>query len=138
MGLRKGFGILQRKSHITAIQELQCTITISKSASERLEQEKPSRSLRTTYKEYRKRIYHVCANRASFVTRYGYTGLAPWNAKVVDKICILYGGCTPFLLREVAQTQQFELVGEVYVYGIMGGEALEQERGLVERMFEIV
>jgi Heterokaryon incompatibility protein (HET) len=88
------------------------------------------RQVQENYKKFRRRIYRVSANRALFITRKGYMGLAPWNAKVGDKICILLGGCTPFLLRERGQDdEQYTLVGEAYVHGIMGGEVFRPELG---------
>ncbi|XXH05340.1 hypothetical protein Hte_011766 [Hypoxylon texense] len=74
------------------------------------------------YVPYLERLYNTCAHRALFVTSKGYIGLAPWNAQAGDKICLLSGGKTPFLLRE-SKNDNHSFVGECYVYGIMGGEA---------------
>ncbi|KAI0179053.1 HET-domain-containing protein [Hypoxylon sp. FL1284] len=74
------------------------------------------------YVPYLERLYNTCAHRAMFVTSKGYIGLAPWNGQVGDKICLLSGGKTPFLLRG-PENGNYSLVGECYVYGIMGGEA---------------
>ncbi|KAF4334681.1 heterokaryon incompatibility [Fusarium beomiforme] len=52
-----------------------------------------------TYGNYIRRIYDACAHRSLLVTYRGYMGLAPWNAQVGDKVAILYGGETPFILR---------------------------------------
>lgn len=81
-----------------------------------------------------KKIFEVCRHRVLFVTARGYLGLAPWNAKVGDKVFVLKGGKTPFLLRGVdRQLDAYELVGETFVYGIMGGEGLELcEAGLTD------
>jgi hypothetical protein len=85
----------------------------------------------------RSRIYSASRNRAMFVSSKGYIGLAPWNAKAGDAICVLLGGCTPFLLRPVRRS--YALLGEAYVYGIMGGELLKPEMGHARlRNFEIV
>ncbi|RTE80930.1 hypothetical protein BHE90_004561 [Fusarium euwallaceae] len=73
-----------------------------------------------------RRIYQACAHRRLLVTTRGYLGLAPWNAKVGDAVFVLKGGKTPFLLREhEAPGQGYRLVGEAFVYGIMGGEAVD-------------
>ncbi|OIW32767.1 HET-domain-containing protein [Coniochaeta ligniaria NRRL 30616] len=37
------------------------------------------------YGEYMRRIHRVCAHRALFVTKMGYIGLAPWNAREGDE-----------------------------------------------------
>ena len=72
-----------------------------------------------------RRIFKVCMHRAMFVTKKGYIGLAPWNAVRGDKVAILIGGYTPFLLREKAGTDVYELVVESYMAGLMNGEALK-------------
>jgi hypothetical protein len=82
-------------------------------------------------KEYisiRDRIYRASVNRAMFIISKGYIGLVPWNAKADDLVCVLLGGCTPFLLRPIPGSKRFTLVGEAYVYGIMAGELFGQER----------
>ncbi len=88
--------------------------------------------------EITERINRACAHRALFVTKAGYIGLAPWNAKVGDSVCVLAGGKTPYLLRAEGTegAEQYSLVGETYVYGIMDGQVAPE--GTVERYFRIV
>ncbi|KAI1084550.1 HET-domain-containing protein [Whalleya microplaca] len=81
------------------------------------------------YVPYLQRVYDTCAHRAMFVTSRGYIGLAPWNAQPGDRICLLSGAKTPFLLRESKENGHYEFVGECYVHGIMGGEAWAQYDG---------
>ncbi len=89
------------------------------------------------YREVRSRIYRASKNRAMFITSKGFIGLAPWNAKKGDTICVLLGGCTPFILRPVSGS--YTLVGEAYVYGIMGGELFRHAMGHARlRNFEII
>ncbi|KAH7216183.1 hypothetical protein DER44DRAFT_857116 [Fusarium oxysporum] len=76
------------------------------------------------YGGYIKRIYDACAHRSLFITYRGYMGLAPWNAQIGDKVAILRGGETPFILRNVKGTEDFSLVGEAFVYGLMAGEGM--------------
>ncbi|KAK0717346.1 heterokaryon incompatibility protein-domain-containing protein, partial [Lasiosphaeria miniovina] len=87
------------------------------------------------YATYLARIRAACAHRRLLVTRRGFIGLAPWNAAVGDRVCVLRGGRTVFLLREVdfaggcegggvSGEKRHKLVGEAFVYGIMGGEAV--------------
>ena len=59
-------------------------------------------------------------------THEGYIGMAPYKAKKGDKICLLFGCRVPVVLRERVDGG-FELIGEVYVHGIMKGEALTDE-----------
>lgn len=91
------------------------------------------------YTKFRDRIYKAVVNRAMFVTKNGYLGLAPWNARVKDVVCVLLGGCTPYLLRRAENSERYRFVGECYVYGIMAGELFDSEKGEVNlRTFEIV
>jgi hypothetical protein len=67
-------------------------------------------------------------DRRLFATDKGYIGLAPAGTQVGDRVCILLGGHTPFLLRPSEQySGRYRLVGECYVHGIMHGEALQQD-----------
>jgi Heterokaryon incompatibility protein (HET) len=91
------------------------------------------RQIQDNYRKFRRRICRASANRALFVSSKGFVGLAPWNAEAGDKICVLLGGCTPFLLRKTGQNdEQYTLVGEAYVHGIMGGEVFRPELGPAE------
>jgi hypothetical protein len=62
-------------------------------------------------------------NRSLCVTGNGYLSLVPLDTKVNDRVSILYGEKTPYILRQ--QGPDFTLVGETYVHGLMNGEALE-------------
>lgn len=63
--------------------------------------------------------------RAFFMTDTGTMGLAPSTAHVGDRIVILLGARSAFLLRPSnALKGHFELVGESYIHGYMYGEAL--------------
>lgn len=92
------------------------------------------------YGEIMRRIHSVCKHRALFVTKKGYIGLAPWNAAPGDGVVVLKGGKTPFLLRLAPVIGRYTLVGEAFVYGIMGGEAMSMvgEMGLEAGMFYLV
>jgi hypothetical protein len=86
------------------------------------------------YGECARRIFEACANRAFFVTSRGYMGLAPSGAACGDAVFVLAGGKTPFILREQASARGHRLLGEAYVYGIMGGEAWGWEFGCVDKV----
>jgi hypothetical protein len=83
-----------------------------------------SPNIEKKYERYLRRIHKVCAHRSLFVTEKGYIGLGPWNSKKGDKVVVITGGHTPFLLREIPGKDGYRLVGESYVSGLMGGEAL--------------
>lgn len=64
--------------------------------------------------------------RRFFITAKGNLGSGPSEMEPDDKICILFGAKTPFILRRLASTTspRYQLVGHAYVHGIMHGEAL--------------
>ena len=64
-----------------------------------------------------------CIGRSLFITEEGYIGLAPRAAKPGDRVCVLLGADSPFLLHPTGNNQ-YELVGNCCAYGIMSGEAL--------------
>jgi hypothetical protein len=91
------------------------------------------------YRDMTKRIYKASVGRAMFVSSKGFIGLAPWNAEQGDVISVLFGGCTPYILRKVPGKEQYTLVGEAYVYGIMGGELFDGKMSHARlRAFDIV
>lgn len=93
----------------------------------------------TEYVACVRRIHSVCAHRRLLVTKRGYLGLAPWNADVGDVVAVLHGGDTPFLLRPGNEPGVYTFVGECFVHGIMGGEALAWENAIAAaRDFRII
>lgn len=69
--------------------------------------------------------------RRFFVTRDGHFGLAPPNAQKGDRVVVLFGTETPFILRRV--DSGFQVVGESYVHGYMNGEVIEKmQRGMIQ------
>ncbi|KAI1121090.1 heterokaryon incompatibility protein-domain-containing protein [Nemania abortiva] len=68
----------------------------------------------------------VGSSKSSYcVTRRGYVGRSPALARVGDKICVLFGGKVPMLLRQQEGSEFCKLVGEIYIHGIMQGAAME-------------
>jgi hypothetical protein len=70
-----------------------------------------------------------------FLADNGYIGLAPVDAKVGYEICLLFGGDVPYIVCE--QDQYYRFVGECYCYGIMQGEAIENENEETESKLEV-
>ena len=67
-----------------------------------------------------------------FVTHNGRIGLGPRNLTAGDMICVFKTYNVPLILRAHLQQEDFELVGEANVHGIMHGEALElEQQGMV-------
>lgn len=59
-----------------------------------------------------------------FVTTHGYIGVGPAATAIGDRVFILLGLQTPFLLRKEAETSHTAqtLIGPAYVHGLMYGE----------------
>jgi hypothetical protein len=99
---------------------------------------------------------HACSHRNIFVTGQGYIGIGPMNLRVGDRVCVLKGAEFPYVLRAVGvsdnnsresnaeedsgqeKENQFEVVGETYVHGIMEGEVNCREDETRVRDFNIV
>ena len=60
-------------------------------------------------------------------SRAGYYGLVRADAKDGDVIAVLIGAEMPFLLRP--HLDEFKLIGEVYLHGIMHGEIMKKLKG---------
>jgi hypothetical protein len=94
---------------------------------------------------YEKVINNACSSRRFFVTRSGRFGLGPWGVKQGDAVCVLFGGKTPFILRQKAvshkkqrrpdstgsgrQTIYYKLIGETFVDGLMYSRASVGDMG---------
>jgi len=59
-------------------------------------------------------------------TQNGRLGSMPKGTKVGDKICILYGGNLPYVIRPCGEGK-YTLVGDCYVNGLMYGEAMDMD-----------
>jgi hypothetical protein len=65
-----------------------------------------------------------CYGRRQFFTENGYMGIGPAAMREGDLVCVLWGGCVPYILRPTDTDNTYKLVGESYVHGIMNGEAI--------------
>ncbi|KAK3321769.1 heterokaryon incompatibility protein-domain-containing protein [Apodospora peruviana] len=65
-----------------------------------------------------------CFNRALIITARGYVGLAPLNTEVGDVVSIFHGSAVPSVLRRHGGGGVYQFLGEIYVHGIMYGEAI--------------
>jgi len=62
-------------------------------------------------------------------TERGYIGLGPRGAREGDRVFLVKGCRTPLVLRPRGEVEEeWELVGDCYVHGIMRGEAFEEGR----------
>lgn len=89
---------------------------------DKLRSRKP-RSAGDTFQRVRTAMIHATKNRRLGGTANGYIGLFPEHSQAGDGVFILAGCHTPHILRPRGD-EKFKLVGECYVHGIMGGEAI--------------
>jgi hypothetical protein len=54
----------------------------------------------------------------------GYFGLGPGATRAGDLCCIIFGSPVPLILRRA--DENYQLVGEAYVHGVMNGKAVGQ------------
>lgn len=59
-------------------------------------------------------------------TQNGRLGSMPKGTKVGGKICILYGGNLPYVIRPYGEGK-YTLVGDCYVNGLMYGEVMDMD-----------
>ncbi|SPJ91926.1 related to HET-6OR heterokaryon incompatibility protein (het-6OR allele) [Fusarium torulosum] len=65
-----------------------------------------------------------------FVTEKGYMGVGPRCMEPKDRVCILFGGSTPYIIRPTSHSEDSYLyLGPAYVHGIMDGEAIDAWEG---------
>lgn len=73
--------------------------------------------------------HHAAYGRRFFTTKqHRYMGLGPEGLRKGDKLVVLFGGRTPFILRRVGE-DRWKFKGECFVPGLMHGEALGQRGG---------
>ena len=76
----------------------------------------------TVFPQYLVSVIAACDGRRVFITTKGYIGIGPAAMQAKDECYVLCEGRVPFLLRPTGyETSQF--IGEVYVHGLMKGEA---------------
>ena len=68
---------------------------------------------------------NVSLDRKLVITKNGHLGQAPIHARRGDGIYVLFGSDRPVVLRWDEGLECYRLVGDVYVNGVMRGEALE-------------
>jgi hypothetical protein len=80
-----------------------------------------------------------CTGRTFLITEKGFYGLGPCIVKPGDLCCVLFGANVPHILRKVSGAERYKLVGEAYIHGLMGGEAMGmlEKGGLKEETFVI-
>ena len=77
------------------------------------------------YLAFQAALIVVASNRRFFSTIGGYMGLGPSRMRPGDTICVFLGGAVPWVIRQ--DGEDYVLVGECYVHGLMNGEAMNTE-----------
>ncbi|KAK5653319.1 hypothetical protein OQA88_9010 [Cercophora sp. LCS_1] len=74
------------------------------------------------------------------LTEAGMMAFVPAEAEVGDPVCVLFGGKTPYALRETGEEGVFEILGDAYVQGAMDGEVvyLAESGGGIYEVSDIV
>jgi hypothetical protein len=69
-------------------------------------------------------VFAATTGRKLFISKEeGWLGLAPMDAEVGDRIALLEGGDVPYILRpKLGEENEWEIIGDAYVHGIMDGE----------------
>ncbi|KAF2433428.1 HET-domain-containing protein [Tothia fuscella] len=80
---------------------------------------------------------NACKGRRLFFTYSGLLGLGPAAMREGDKLCVLFGGEMPYILR--SEGTHFRFIGECYVYDLMEGKAIQHWRNgtLFSKYFDI-
>jgi len=72
-----------------------------------------------------------CNDRRLFMTDDGHFGIGPRAMEPGDEVAVLFGGMTPFIVRNALQQRReseghgsYRFVGESYVHGFMKGEVV--------------
>ncbi|RYP21720.1 hypothetical protein DL765_002076 [Monosporascus sp. GIB2] len=76
---------------------------------------------------YAELAHNTLRGRSLFVTSRGYIGIGPDDVAPDDMVVVLHGARTPFIPRKSHKPGYWRLVGDCYVHGIMGGEALDMD-----------
>ena len=71
------------------------------------------------------KVQFACKGRRIIRTSSGRPSLCPESTRRGDQIVLLFGGDTPFVLRPL-ENENFELVGECYLDGVMFGELMPE------------
>ncbi|OTA77992.1 hypothetical protein M434DRAFT_402304 [Hypoxylon sp. CO27-5] len=72
-------------------------------------------------------LLRACVGRKFFVTKRGFIGIGPASLKADDLVVVILGVPVPFLVRKT-ESQNYILIGECYVDGIMDGELVQTKQ----------
>ncbi|KAL8765965.1 MAG: hypothetical protein Q9209_007112 [Squamulea sp. 1 TL-2023] len=114
---------VQRYPHIQSNEKEQLMEILFPLAVANVEKEEPIETQRAKIDQaFRCDFLRMARNRKFCITKKRYMGWCPSNTKAGDRICILFGGQTPYVVRK--EKQGYRLLGEAYIHGVMDGEVL--------------
>lgn len=73
-------------------------------------------------REILQKIRMMSRDRKFFITDKGYLGIGPQELQEGDLVFDLLGGDVPYVLRPAANSNEYSLLGDSYMHGIMDGE----------------
>jgi hypothetical protein len=73
-------------------------------------------------------LARISQGRSPFITGKGHLGIGSITVQKGDIVALISGAQTPFILRRKSDSEQYMIVSEAYVDGIMDGEAAEDGR----------
>lgn len=81
---------------------------------------------------------NYCFNRCFILTDSGMMGLGPSDTHENDHVSAILGGDVPYIIRR--SSTQWVFVGEAYIEGLMGGEALKecQQGTIMQSVLDII
>ncbi|CAH0047448.1 unnamed protein product [Clonostachys solani] len=79
--------------------------------------------------DYVDQLQDIAKHRCPFRTSTGRIGIGPHQMRSGDRIYVLAGAPVPYAMRE-GTDRKLRLLGEVYLHGIMDGEALNNVKSL--------
>ena len=89
------------------------------------------------------RVQDIIWNRKFFLLKRAEKprfGLGPTKAQKGDIVCILFGCSVPVVLRKIETSEDpaFQLIGEAFIYNMMEGQALNENRDPESREYRLV
>lgn len=82
--------------------------------------------------EYVRIVRINISTRCLFTTTKGYAGYGRSILQPGDKMCVLYGGYVPYILRP--DNRYYKLIGEAYIPEFMHGRAMDMlDAGQLEK-----
>ncbi|TEY39986.1 hypothetical protein BOTCAL_0444g00080 [Botryotinia calthae] len=74
-------------------------------------------------------VYFATHMRRFFIAKEPrWIGLVPMDAQIGDQIFLLEGGKVPYILRRIGGKDEYKIIGDCYVYGIMDGEKWNSDK----------